>query len=238
MRDWYLSMLGIVQYRLRPREGAANIDTGQTGSDLVGEKNTDGSVDAVAMPGKRVKPAPGERAPARSELELDDQPVEVEDLTQSDSIDDSIAFHLTCWRPSEDLLVIDSRLPGTDDERQTAQLIANILRSIGRLPDQLAEPESINWPLTNDSGLSAAQEHVSMFLKGRYQQQPFTWLLAMGSEINLCLADSIQTHNANSVGQRLACGADVIFTHSLSDMIETPICKKEVWSAIQFLCAT
>lgn len=245
MRDWYLSNLGIVRYRLRSaaigvdkRTDQTEVRVGAGDPDAVAESETV-SRDAPVMV-KMAERSAGEDniessevASRMDETELTDQ---IADSVSGELPGDTIAFRLTCWRPAEDLLIIDSRKPGTGDDRLIAQLMGNILRSIGRLPGQLDAPELINWPLAGETGLSAAQDLVGMFLLGRYEQQPFTWLLAMGEEIKRCLADSSQVQDVNSNHLRLACGANVVYTCSLSDMIETPAYKQDVWSAIRFLC--
>ena len=252
LRDWYLSTLGIVQYRpwsppvLTGRsisEDAAGSDRVQADHVAEQEPSSDPS---AADPPTKITPSPqslrellGEQSnknaqkPSGVFTEAKVQGGE----TPAPIPAEQVSFRLACWRVSDDLMVIDS-WPQTEpvDAGAHTLLLSNILRSIQRLPESLPQPEFIDWPAAGEGGWSAAQEHLGMFLGGRYQLQPFNWVLLMGDEAHLGVAGGQLTIETSAVRVPLDCGGEAICTHSLSDMLARPACKKEVWANIQFLC--
>lgn len=252
LRDWYLASLGIVQYRLRSLDStavAANAASGHRQTEQRIMEAPDGGVAEaqVAAMAASGLPAAKERPPHSVKLTNEDpQPVTTtsdgNNGQRPDAIpEESVTFRLACWRPSEDLLVIDSWPPGRGQDPQLLQLLMNILRAVQRLPESLNPAEFIDWPIPGDRlmpdtrGVAEARDHVAMFLQGRYEQQPFKWLLAMGVDIRRYLETPHLSREPDEVSQHLGCGAEVIFTHSLSNMISSPQCKKDVWAAIRFL---
>lgn len=245
LRDWYLSTMGVVQYRLRGASGASpkhvSAEPGVT-------REKTSIRDALQGPGatSHHEHGAGGAATLKSLLAGDDKAAnglpeasasarEIPAEKDRDQAEASVAFRLACWRPSEDLLVIDSwpRDPGLESQR--LQLLANVLKSIQRKPDQLPAPEFIDWPIGGDASLPAAGAYVTMFVQGRYQQAPFKRLLAMGEDAARCLGRT--TGTSAITPPELINGVEVIYTHSLSEMIERPSCKREVWQAIRFLSA-
>jgi hypothetical protein len=244
LRDWYLSTLGIVQYRTRAKSPVQNL----SGTELVEverkanparkdnlvRKDNSASVPSslrdLLEPSKD-KQERGEPGPAPV-VQIPVPKVEEED---------TVSFRLACWRPSEDLLVIDSWPMGQDSDNRLSQLLVNILKSIQRRPDTSVQPEFIDWPLGDERSLSAARDHLAMFVQGRYEQKPFKWLLAMGEDVRRCLSsDESKSKSELEPGPEfpnlpLDCGAEAIFTHSLSEILARPECKKDVWANIRFL---
>ncbi len=248
LRDWYLATLGIVQYRLRSADRTCFAATDAGLNEQVNLDAPDDGVgaaqeaikEATGLPGARQRPPHLVKLPAENEPSASVGSDGGELGKAPDGLpEELVTFRLACWRPSEDLLVIDSWPPGRGQDPQLLQLLMNILRSVRRLPESLKPAEFIDWPIPGDwlmsekRGVAAAQDHVAMFLQGRYEQQPFKWLLAMGDDLHRYLTpDQGQT---SAVRQRLSCGAEAIFTHSLTSMISAPQCKKDVWAAIRFL---
>lgn len=256
LRDWYLATLGVVQYRLRSADtacfaasdAALNEQVKAQAAEPVLDAPDDGVIaaqvavkEATGLPGARQRPPHSVKLPAENEPSASVGSDGGELGKAPDGLpEEPVTFRLACWRPSEDLLVIDSWPPGRGQDPQLLQLLMNILRSVRRLPESLKPAEFIDWPIPGDwlmsekRGVAAAQDHVAMFLQGRYEQQPFKWLLAMGDDLHRYLIPH-QSQRPSAVRQRLSCGAEAIFTHSLTNMISAPQCKKDVWAAIRFL---
>ncbi len=256
LRDWYLATLGIVQYRLRSADTtcfpANDIALNQQVPGQPAKHVLEASDDGVKAAQVAIREAPGlpaaiQRPPHSVKLPAENAPPTgagsdggALDRTPDGLPEEPVTFRLACWRPSEDLLVIDSWPTGRGQDPQLLQLLMNILRSVRRLPDSLKPAEFIDWPIPGDRqisekrGIAAAQDHVAMFLQGRYEQQSFKWLLAMGDDLRGYLMPH-QAQTPSAVRQQLSCGAVAIFTHSLTEMISAPQCKKDVWAAIRFL---
>ncbi|RLA45116.1 MAG: hypothetical protein DRR06_08060 [Gammaproteobacteria bacterium] len=256
LRDWYLSTLGIVQYRLRSvaqtqtdadSQNIQSSNAGQSGN--AGLSGNEGSAPLVSqlIAENTTIEVSANRPSLTTEL-FADQSAEVNvqradplaEQTHPQSLAEAqanlVSFRLACWRPCVDLLVIDSWPVGLDSDDQLSQLLVNILKSIGRVPESFAQPEFVDWPMGSDGSLTAAQDHLAMFLQGRHEKQPFKWLLGMGRDVRSCLENDKQAGTELDSRLLLDCGAEAILTKSLSEMIATPECKKEVWAAIRFLC--
>ncbi|MBV1932747.1 MAG: hypothetical protein KUG71_13650 [Porticoccaceae bacterium] len=251
LRDWYLSTLGIVQYRpWSPPELVVAADSELGDSELghaqdIEKKSKVISIDQETATQREPKTAAVPQSLKDLVADVVDQSVvssaetgvkPVLDSTQTDSTpEETTAFRLACWRPSEDLLVLDSWPIGQGADNRRSQLLANILKSIGRRPATLMQPEFIDWPLGPEKSLLAAQDHLSMFIQGRYEQQAFSWVLAMGEDVHSCLTSAELASEKSLSRLPLACGAEALFTYSLSEMIATPAYKKDVWAVIRFL---
>jgi hypothetical protein len=246
LRDWYLSTLGIVQYR--PWSPPAEVR--QADSELGNTKNIDKQSKVLST--DQTGAIPRELKSEALPQSLKDLVADVVDQsvvsttttgvkTRSDSTpldsanEEAISFRLACWRPSEDLLVLDSWPIGQGTDNRRSQLLANILKSIGRRPATLMQPEFIDWPLGPEKSLLAAQDHLSMFIQGRYEQEAFSWVLAMGEDVRSCLTQAELAPEKKLSRLPLACGAEALVTYSLNEMIETPAYKKDVWAIIRFL---
>lgn len=244
-RDWYLSAMGVVQYRLRGSSGAGasggnhesgipkeetRLSRGQQPVVTGGHKSDDGAAAILkSLVAEKFEALSGS---VKTAVPAEETPVE-KDRGKPEA---SVAFRLAYWRPSEDLLVIDSWPRGLGQESQRMQLLANVLKSIRRKPHLLPPPEFIDWPVGGDASLPAASAYLTMFIKGRYQQAPFKWLLAMGEDSATCLGCASGTLET-SPAPKLIEGVEVICTYSLTEMIERPACKRDVWQAIRFLSA-
>lgn len=270
-RDWYLSMLGINQYRQRlPGEPVFNTGASQVAAKALPAGS--GAVSnceavSIASPGGQANPSEiisslaglretlqGE--PAHVQSELKEPAVAPAEISQSVPIEESekspapiiqqpaqpgipeqiaeqenISFTLACWQVSDEVLVINGFAHGERANRTQLELLANILRAIGRLSSVLPAAELIEWPLSPsaESTLAGAKTQLSMFLLGRQQVRPYRWLLAMGDESVRLLAedDGASPSEADSV--------ETLFIPSLQTMLAEPLCKREVWQALRHL---
>lgn len=273
-RDWYLSMLGISQYRQRLpgeavfstapsagsgaiNEGAAAYNTGavagpavtpsahpaplvsadQVMSSLAGLRETLGGKPSAVSPVAAQAPINESTPAAASTVEPKQAPAPINQQHEQPTAQDlpveleSIHTTLACWQVSDEVLVINGFAHGERANRTQLELLANILRAIGRLSSVLPAAELIEWPLSPsaESTLAGAKTQLSMFLLGRQQVRPYRWLLAMGDESVRLLAedDGASPSEADSV--------ETLFIPSLQTMLAEPLCKREVWQALRHL---
>lgn len=234
--------MGIVQYRLRDTAGgqptsvAEKIEKAVVNDPQAVRKPVSPVVAGEAFDtAATLPPVDGRRAiNSGSEEPVADQvAAEINEQDQT-----ALAFRLACWRPSEDLLVLDWWPPGLGADPQRLQLLANILQAIQRGLDPLPAPEFVDWPLGGNVSRPAAQAHITMFLRGRFEKSPFRYLLALGSDTR----DLLGSHDAEGgvkdgveETDRPIKGFEMICTHSLGEMLDDPHCKKNVWAAIRKL---
>ncbi len=225
-RDRYLAALGIVRYRPRPAPGAV-----AAGGEAAGSASEPPAVpEGPAAPRGRLEPsAPPRPAPPPV------APVPTSPVAAGGAAEELLPpLRLACWRPVEDLLVLDALPPGGRPSRDQSTLLGNILAAIGRRPARLPEAESIDWPLLpgGDRSLAGAREALNLFLAGRLAQSRFQWLLAMGAPAWRLLADDAED------GQVLAVAAgavQAILVPGLAEMLANPQAKATTWQAIRFL---
>lgn len=216
LRDWYLSTLGVVQYRLRDTEPVALEFQPETVAEVV-------------------NPAPSEVV---VELPENPEPLGVEDQL-SDLHEEQIgSFRLACWQPSDDLLVINGLVPGSEPLQEESGLLVNIMRAIGRPGDTLSSPQLIDWPPSamDQADRSGAEEMLSVFVEARVKKQGVLWVLLMG-ELPATLLLSPRSACPSSVGQveELPGGARAIVTPSLQELLNAPELKGETWRAIRVM---
>ncbi len=216
LRDWYLSTLGVVQYRPRDTEPVA----------------LDLHLEAVTEVANTVPPEVIVALPENPELPGAEN--ELTDL-QEEQIG---SFRLACWQPSDDLLVINGLAPGSVPLQEESGLLANIIRAIGRLGDVLTSPQLIDWPpsTADQTDRSGAEEMLSVFVEARVKKQGVLWVLLMGELPSALLLPSRSVCSL-SVGQmeELPGGARAIVTPSLQELLNTPELKSETWRAIRVM---
>jgi hypothetical protein len=216
LRDWYLSTLGVVQYRPRDSEPVA-LDFKP---DTVGEvANTVPSEVVVALP-------------ENSELSgAEDKPADLHEEQIG-------SFRLACWQPSDDLLVINGLAPGSVPLQEESGLLANILRAVGRLGDGFSPPQLIDWPplAADQTGKQGAEAMLSVFVEARVKKQGVLWVLLMG-ELPAALLLPSRPAYPSSVGriEELPGGARAIVTPRLQEMLAAPELKGETWRTIRVM---
>ena len=216
LRDWYLSTLGVVQYRPRDTEPVALDFHSETVAEVA---NTVPPEVVVALPENPELPG--------SEDELTD--------LREEQIG---SFRLACWQPSDDLLVINGLAPGSVPLQEESGLLANIMWAIGRLGDVRSSPQLIDWPPTavDQADRSGAEEMLSAFVEVRVKKQGVLWVLLMG-ELPAALLLYSESACSPSVGQveELPGGARAIVTPSLQELLDAPELKGETWRAIRVM---
>lgn len=216
LRDWYLSTLGVVQYRPRDTAPVTLDFHPELGADVT---NTVASETAVAASTAPDLPGAKDR--------LTD--------THAEQID---SFRLACWQPSDDLLVLNGLLPGSLPLQEESGLLANIMRAIDRLGDELSPPQLIDWPpsATDHTDRSGAEEMLSVFVEARVKKQGVLWVLLMG-ELPAALLLPSKSVYPSCVGrmEELPGGARAVVTPSLQELLATPGLKAETWRAIRVM---
>lgn len=241
LRDWYLAQLGVTPYRQRTRPNPADAPAKESLS--VEGLSLDSAAPGVAA---NLSSAPGPSAVAREAdvprpaITAAQQSVAVEGAENSAVIaaqaSATVVYRsrLRCWQTVAEVLVLDASVPGQTLEPSQAVLLANILRAIKRLPDDLPKPELIDWPpVAGTAGdIAGARINLAMFLAGRARVRPFQWVLAMGDELRELLAPAQDVAQNRAL---LECGATAIFTPGLAVMAADPASKAATWAAIRFL---
>ncbi|WP_297185994.1 hypothetical protein [uncultured Porticoccus sp.] len=216
LRDWYLSTLGVVQYRPRDSEPVALDFHPDTVAEVA---NTVPSEVVVALPENSELPG------------AEDKPADLHEEQIG-------SFRLACWQPSDDLLVINGLAPGSVPLQEESGLLANIMWAIGRLGDGLSSPQLIDWPpsAADQTDRSGAEEMLSVFVEARVKKQGVLWVLLMG-ELPAALLLPSKSAYPSSVGrmEELPGGARAIVTPSLQELLNAAELKGDTWRAIRVM---
>jgi hypothetical protein len=229
LRNWYLSNLGIVQYQPKS-EGPVSLPfhTPPPSDEVISA--THSAKEEVASILKFVDEAENSPSQTTEEPVFESKPVSV--------TDEAMSFRLACWQPCDDLLVFNQFPPGVNPEPEELQLLSNILRAIGRLPDVLPAPELIDWPMNHggETDEPAARSMLSVFLEARITKRGVLWVLLMGEVATKLLSQSEKTYSESVGGiEEIAGGAKTIVVRSLQEMLKAPDVKAETWQAIKLL---
>lgn len=160
-------------------------------------------------------------------------------------------FSLSCWRVSDDLLIIDSR--HSELALPTEALLNNILRALGGDTMTVPRAEVLSWPMYDDPSApkheEAARETIGAMLGGMLEARPAKFCLLMGGnathfvlpvELSSPGADQRVTPKeqrySDCLGKSFSLGefgVTAIVVPGLSDMLQTPSLKAVTWKAIQ-----
>lgn len=155
----------------------------------------------------------------------------------------SIRFSLSVWRIGHDLLVIDSRQPGS--ALPTDRLLQNILRSIAYPLAQLPPSELLRWPLFKDDQLNSnegeARAMVQAYISAQCAKAPARAIILLGKEaVRFSLdfdgdADTFyEQHKGTEITQN-QWQSIALIAPSLVDMLQDPLQKRVTWQALQSL---
>jgi len=234
LRDWYLATMGVVRY-VPVRRSAASTDV-VTAEACMAVPPSAGAELAPSADSARLK-WPGGRHTG-SEPVAPTAPIEGADASESAQPQPAFVepLRLVFWQPGADLAVLDSLAPTQRPQVPELRLLENILKAIKRFSGELPAPEFIDWPPARSASadLAGARVYLNMFLDGRRRQQPFNWLLLMGSAAARMLCVDTGTPEVGTE-LPLACGATAIVVPGLEEMVEKPDLKASAWQAIRFL---
>lgn len=230
LRDWYLSTLGIVQYR--PREVDAvelPFHVELTAASPVVQTPPVGAVDQIVELLQTTEEKPAVE-PAKA-----DQPLK---KNEQQAVKHLAPFRLACWQPCDDLLVLNAFPPDSAPSTDESALLVNLLRTISRCSEDSLSPEFIDWPLSHGelSDLAAAKTLLSVFVDVRIRKRGVLWVLLMGELPAALLLPSQQLYpEAIGIVAELAGGGRAIVVPSLQEMLKVHISKRDTWRAIQHL---
>lgn len=232
-RDRYLNALGVVRYvprdsydvvaeRAAPAKVAAGTQTAAQADTRSGSPEQ--SVTAVVETPAAEKP---HKPPAKKTRDIE-SPAETESA-------EAIHFRLAFWQPSDQLVVLSSMPSGVRPGQGQQEMLANLLRAIGHLPQPLPRVELLDWPMSPgaDASLEGARELLTAFLGVKHRLKPFSRALLMGDTA----ARLVGSEATPAVGEKvpLSCGAEGVVTHSLYEMDGDKNLKRDTWAAIRFL---
>lgn len=233
-RDWYLANLGIVRYVPRDELAAT--------SDSIAPAVESAAEAPAAAPAAIPAPAARELAVGGQRVDLGESKPSLPPAAMPRPVAEAVPFacRLGFWRPTARMAVLTAMPPEARHAAAQQTMLANLLKAINCLGQELPMVDLIDWPPSPTLGLrgvavdlAGACEFVSVFLAAKTQLAPFEHLLLMGGD-----AVRVATGGAEmAVGDQrlLACGARAIVTHSLYDMEQNPALKAETWQAIRFL---
>lgn len=143
-----------------------------------------------------------------------------------------------------DVLVVDtlpSQNRGAIDSDQYEQLVANILRAMGldnKRLDGGAAPYILNWPTLAgdniDQGWDQAVSAVQHKLAKIFQQQTPALVLMLGEEAaQMVMSREEEFEAMRGIVFSLRTQTKAITSYSLTQMLNVPGCKRDVWQDLQ-----
>lgn len=248
LRNWYLSNLGIVQYIPKDEESVAlpfHSAVAEASEGIAGEgegvvsQTTAKQTKSLAA---SVLELVGEKADVQSAPEQQNSVIKQAGEVSEDAQAPALNFRLACWHPCDDLLVFNQLEPDGQPDRDQSQLLSNILKAIGRLPNHLPVPELLDWPIDNtvgegvDHSESGAKAMLSVFLDARIKKHGVLWVLLMGELSSELLSPRDEPYaDLLSKTEEISGGAQIIVIRSLQEMLVDPDTKAETWQAIRCL---
>jgi hypothetical protein len=260
LRNWYLSNLGIVQYVPRG-EGPVSLQFHSSQPEEQPQPNASqvkkqvasvlelvkGQAPSVVSPEDR--PHIGDILPEAPEKKpISTERVRKEALAAGEvSAPALLHFRLACWHPCDDLLVFNPLSPGAQPDAVQNNLLSNILRAIGRLPNGLPLPEFIDWPVGNahvsqragmesNADKEGAKAMLSVFLDARIKKHGVLWVLLMGELATELLSTNDKPYGDILCGMaEITGGAKIVVVRSLQEMLAEPLSKGDTWQALQHL---
>jgi hypothetical protein len=142
------------------------------------------------------------------------------------------------WQPSENLIIFNEMnqdiLPGND----VSELLANILSSIGYLPDSLPELRVIDFPVGVEGAQAIAEpsKMLSDFIDTRVKEGNTCLILLMGKTV----FDVFSTSNlsySDLLGKKININNEykALILQSLQENLRSSIAKLGTWKAIKSL---
>ncbi|MCV6605423.1 MAG: hypothetical protein OIF34_08965 [Porticoccaceae bacterium] len=220
-RDYYLKTLGIVQYV--PREFCVP----EAPSQQPVETQPAAVVEAPkAQLSERKAPSIEIQTPEAAPS----QPARKAETAAAES-DEPLRFAMCHWLIA-DTLVFSALDYDQNPPQNQHQLLANILRAIGRLSSPLAEPELVQWPLvaTAPGGEDEARAMFGSLLRGRAEQSNCQLVLVMGQRASQFLLPDEQRAQG-SYGFSDEC--QLVVTPGLDEMLSEPARKRDTWQLLQ-----
>jgi len=156
----------------------------------------------------------------------------------SNSILEPANFRFAFWQPTENLIIFNEMnrdlLPGND----ASQLLANILSSIGYLPDSLSEPRVIDFSVgvEGTEAIAEPSKMLSDFIDTRVKEGNTCLILLMGKTV----FDVFSTSNlsySDLLGKKININNEykALILQSLQENLHSSVVKLGTWRAIKSL---
>jgi hypothetical protein len=183
---------------------------------------------------------PAAKTPAEKAAEYSEEPVPDIGLTPRKDPTKAPNFRLSFYHFGQ-VLVVDSMPPqspvGMSVSRQQ-QLCQNMIKAMGGSGALAVPHSSLPWPMLSgsriDQGPVVASEAVRYKLDKLLSEHPVNLVLLLGesaSQMVMQREEGLDTLRGMSFHYR--SDIKVLMTHSLSEMLSIPECKKEVWKDLQ-----
>lgn len=149
-----------------------------------------------------------------------------------------VRFSLSLWRIEQEILIVDSR--NLQLALPTDRLLYNMLVALGYPTSDFPKAEVIRWPMLDSSenqGEDAARDMLQGYFEAQLLKRPVKYLLLMGDEaIKYVLPDIESVEHMNCSPVFIDTWSVIaIRTHSLTELLQKPLLKSEVWHMIQAL---
>ena len=156
----------------------------------------------------------------------------------SNSILEPANFRFAFWQPTENLIICNEMnrdlLPGND----ASELLANILSSIGYLPDSLSEPRVIDFSVgvEGTEAIAEPSKMLSDFIDTRVKEGNTCLILLMGKTV----FDVFSTSNlsySDLLGKKININNEykALILQSLQENLHSSVVKLGTWRAIKSL---
>ena len=156
----------------------------------------------------------------------------------SNSILEPANFRFAFWQPTENLIIFNEMnrdlLPGND----ASELLANILSSIGYLPDSLSEPRVIDFSVgvEGTEAIAEPSKMLSDFIDTRVKEGNTCLILLMGKTV----FDVFSTSNlsySDLLGKKININNEykALILQSLQENLHSSVVKLGTWRAIKSL---
>ncbi len=150
-----------------------------------------------------------------------------------------LRFNLGLWQLANGALFIDTREPRA--ALPTTTLLHNIIAAImpAMLVEGLPKADTINWPLlespiANPNELAEAREMTHAFLASRFEKTNPKLIIVMGEQaFNVVAAgQDVMPPEYGELVSPAHLPSPVVYLPSLTQLLNEPLLKRFVWSAI------
>lgn len=174
----------------------------------------------------------------------DENQTDASDVSIDDSADqrnqadqtEALAFNFT-WVGVNDRLALLVMMPGAETRIPAAQrdMMKRMLVALDPgIDTSNLKARLFRWPLPglSNQGGAAATSAVNGFVAKQLNDRPATNLLVLSDSVPVFLEDSIQV---GQMGEWEALHINVLCTHAMHEMVDSPSTKREAWQHMQAL---
>ena len=156
----------------------------------------------------------------------------------SNSILEPANFRFAFWQPTENLIIFNEMNRDLLPSNDASELLANILSSIGYLPDSLSEPRVIDFSVgvEGTEAIAEPSKMLSDFIDTRVKQGNTCLILLMGKTV----FDVFSTSNlsySDLLGKKININNEykALILQSLQENLHSSVVKLGTWRAIKSL---